>query len=154
MWVLMGPFAILLAMLLADELLDRWLVVNKGPVGGKIRRAALVDGAKSIDMAVLTAFDWTEFKVYGPYKTRSAICEEEGLRWLECRNIPSIVEEGESLLLFRTAQNSIYMERHELNEGDFTDAPNRVLPSRAVFEITLEVRDRGYPPWVLLRLRP
>jgi hypothetical protein len=154
--VLLGPFAILLAIFLADELLDRCLVVDKGPVGGKIRRAALIDGTKSIDIAKLTDFDWTEFEVYGPYETRGKICAEEGLRWLECRNVPSIIEEGEWLLFFRTAQNSVYMERHELNEGDFTNsgAPRPVLPARAVFEIALEVRDREYPPWVLLKWKP
>ena len=155
--LLLGPFVILLAILLGDELLDQWLVADRGPVGGKIRRAALVDGAKSIDIAALTAFDWTEFKVYGPYRFREEICDVEKLTWRDCRKVPSMIEEGEFMLFFRTTQGSVYMERYGGSEGDFTNsgAPKPIIPTSAVFEIVHEGSVSGrYPPWTLLRWRP
>lgn len=140
-----------------DALFDRWFVVGKGPVGGKIQRAALVDGAKSIDIATLTSFDWSEFKLYGPYQFRERICEAEKLAWRDCRKIPSMIDEGEFLLLFRTVQGTVYMERHDRDEGDFTDsgAPAPVVPAKAVFRVIKEdAASVGYFPWVRLRWQP
>jgi|GEM_PF-1792881 len=155
--VLLGPFAVLLAIFLADELLDRWLVVHKGPVGGKIRRAVLMDGATSVNIASLTSFDWSEFRLYGPYQYREEICEAEKLAWLACRKVPESVNETEFLLLFRTAQGAVYMERHDRDEGDFANsgAPRLMVPSTAVFEIVRTGSTSGrYAPWVLLRWQP
>lgn len=128
-----------------DAVFDHWFVVGKGPVGGKIRRAVLVDGAKFIDIAKLTSFDWSELKLYGPYQFREQICAREKLEWTDCRKVPPTIDEGEVLLLFRTMQGAVYMERHDRHEGDFTNsgAPRPVVPAKAVFQVVVEKSSRG-----------
>ena len=138
-----------------DTLFDRWFVAGKGPVGEKIRRAVIVDGAKSIDIAALTSFGWSELILYGPYQFRERICAREKLEWTDCRKVPSSIDEGEVLLLFRTVSGDIYMERHDRAEGDFTNsgAPRPLVPAKAVFEVLIE-KSSQENEWYRLRWLP
>ena len=68
-----------------------------------------------------------------------------------------MVEEGEFLLFFRTVQGAVYMERHDRDEGDFTDsgAPRPVVPAKAVFQVEQEGSNRGSGySWFRLRGQP
>jgi hypothetical protein len=138
-----------------DAVFDRWFVVGKGPVSGNIRRAVLVDGAKSLDMAKLTSFDWSSLSLYSPYQFREQICSREKLEWTDCRRVPPSIDEGEVLLLFRTTQGDVYMERHDRREGDFANSggPRPVVPAKAVFEVLVEQSSLGNG-WYRLRWLP
>lgn len=123
-----------------DALFDQWFVAGRGTVSKEIHHALRAENAKSIDLAALTPFKWTQMNIYGPYQHRMEICRVEQMFWLDCRKVPNWVEEGSFLLVFRKTDQSLHIEQHDRWDGDFykSGAPRPVVPSKSVFLIFQE----------------
>ena len=84
------------------------------------RIAAEAAKARTIDLAMLTAFPWDRALVFGPYSSKKRICAALPKSFASCAAAyPQGVGEGSYLLVFVRAESVVHHELHARIQGEF-----------------------------------
>ena len=137
---------------------DGYRYLTSGEVSWKLKKELRDNGAKEVDLASLTSFEWDELFMFGPYTPEQEICARLAMELASCKSkVESPMNKSQILLVFRKAGEIVHVENHYRIHGDFTplnDHGQVVTPKTAKFSAYSAGEATTGEPWLKLRQRP
>jgi hypothetical protein len=96
---------------------------------------ALREG-RTVRLSEYTAFSWDAVRIFSPYTSRTAVCQQSGIDWPQCASvIPKYVDEGDFLLVFSAKGKYVAHEFHHRKNGDYCEQSCALVltPAEATF---------------------
>lgn len=122
-----------LAAVLGFAACDRFAVSDR--IGAQARSTG------SVDLATAADFPWTQVRIYTPYSTRQAVCNDLGALAPDClQTAPDGVPEGEYLLVFLDGGKVVRYVRHHRRNGHFQSSSGVLTVGRHAATMVAQCR--------------
>ena len=129
---------------------------KSGPVGWEIKRQLRNRGVRTVSLAQVTPFVWSELFLFNPYSSRDSVCKTLGIELAQCSKVVTseFVDEGVVLLVFRNSGVVVHSELHFRFHGDFAPVPPNQPIARAAasFQAVAEGQSSSGEQWLKLQL--